>query len=285
MADLLEELSAGYSQSQVERWRQDKYSRQCDYVAEETPVALLYNGVSHAVMLATALNLEDFALGFSLSEGILHHRGELEDLEVTPRVEGIEIKMTIARERFMQLRLRRRNLTGRTGCGLCGTESLAQAIRRPPRVGTGVTVASAGLHQAFTQLHGMQRLQHLTGAVHAAAWADTDGRVQLVREDVGRHNALDKLIGALASRRVDFDSGFVIVTSRASYEMVQKTATAGISLFAAISAPTGLAIRLAEEAALTLIGFARGRDHVIYAHPQRIQAGGYLPAEAKSAEI
>lgn len=147
-----------------------------------------------------------------------------------------------------------------------------------------MTVASASLPRAFAQLNGMQRLQHLTGAVHAAAWADIDGQVQLVREDVGRHNALDKLIGALASRRVDFDSGFVIVTSRASYEMVQKTATAGITLFAAISAPMGLAIRLAEEAALTLIGFARGRDHVICAHPQRIQAEGYLLAATKLAE-
>ncbi len=173
--------------------------------------------------------------------------------------------MTIAPERFMTLKARRRNLAGRTGCGLCGTESLEQALRQLPPVAAGPAIAPAAIHVAFDALRSRQPLHRLTGASHAAAWANPDGTLELVREDVGRHNALDKLIGAMAKDRRSFNDGFAVITSRASSEMVQKAATVGMPLLAAISAPTGLAIRLARECGLTLVGFARGGSHVVYA--------------------
>lgn len=241
-----------------------------ELVAEEVPVAMIYNGISHAVMLATPENLEDFAMGFSLSEGIVRSAKEVYGIEVTSVDAGIEISITVASERFLALKERRRNLAGRTGCGICGTERLEDAVRHSPMVRSGVTVYPETLHHAFDELRGYQRLHALTGAVHAAAWADRDGKVELVREDIGRHNALDKLIGVMARSGLNFDTGFVVFTSRASSEMVQKSATVGITLIAAISAPTGLAIRLAEESGVTLVGFARQLCHTVYANPGRI---------------
>lgn len=243
-----------------------------DEVAEEVPVALVYNGTPHVVMLATPLDLEDFALGFSLTEGIIAAPSELESVRVLHRREGIEVRLRIPDPRCERLTDRERNLTGRTGCGLCGTASLSQAIRHPRPVASAVRVTSGDVHRALEALHAHQTLNRLTGAVHAAAWVLPGAGVQMVREDVGRHNALDKLIGGLVRRAVDRTTGFVIVTSRASYEMVQKCAMAGIGLMAAISAPTGLAIRLAEESQVTLIGFARRGVHTIYACPERIVA-------------
>ena len=254
----------------ADHWRDGQVESVQTWVAEEMPVALVYNGISHAVMLASPRDLENFALGFSLSEMILQDRAELHDLEIVPQSTGIEIRMTIASARFNDLKQRRRNLTGRTGCGICGVESLEQAIRQPAPVEQGVTITARMLHAAFKKMNGLQRLQSKTGAVHASGWVIPDEGVRFVREDVGRHNALDKLIGAVASQNIDFQAGFVIVTSRASYEMVQKAATVGISLLAAISAPTGLAIRLAEKTGLTLIGFTRNHHHVVYANPRRI---------------
>jgi FdhD protein len=163
-----------------------------------------------------------------------------------------------------------RNLTGRTGCGLCGASTLNQAIRQPQPVKSDIAVSAEDLHLALTELSKHQTLNQVTGAVHAAAWVVPNQGIIEIREDVGRHNALDKLIGFLLRNNKDLSAGFVIVTSRASYEMVQKTAWVGISLLAAISAPTGLAIRLANETGLTLIGFARDDQHVIYTHPQRL---------------
>jgi len=247
------------------RWRSGVESEVEDTVAEEVPVALVYNGISHVVMLATPADVEEFALGFSLSEGIVGAAREVRDIEVRDAADGVEVNLDIAPERFMALKARRRNLAGRTGCGLCGTESLEQVLRPLPRVPAGAGVAPAAIHAAFGALQQRQRLHALTGAVHAAAWATPRGGLDLVREDVGRHNALDKLIGAMARRRVAFDAGFAIITSRASCEMVQKAATTGMPLLAAISAPTGLAIRLARDCGLTLIGFARGGSHVVYA--------------------
>ena len=182
-----------------------------DTVPEEVPVALAYNGISHAVMLASPADLEDFGLGFSLSEGILEQASELYDLELEVGGQGV-----------------------------------------------------------LLQLHDNQPLHASTGGVHAAAWADAAGDLLLVREDVGRHNALDKLIGALAQARHDFHAGFVLVTSRASFEMVQKTAAVGIPMLAAVSAPTGYAIRVARDCGLTLAGFVRAGRHTIYAHPERV---------------
>jgi len=247
------------------RWRAGVESAVEDTVAEEVPVALVYNGISHVVMLATPLDLEEFALGFSLSEGIVRSAHEIRDVEVGAVAAGIEVNISISPERFAALKDRRRNLAGRTGCGLCGTESLEQALRPLPKLGAAAAVPPASIHAAFGALQQRQRLHALTGAVHAAAWARPDGALELVREDVGRHNALDKLIGAMALEERAFGEGFAVITSRASCEMVQKAATVGMPLLAAISAPTGLAIRLARGCGLTLIGFARGGSHVVYA--------------------
>ncbi|VCU71834.1 formate dehydrogenase accessory protein [Pigmentiphaga humi] len=254
----------------VRRWQDGAEDARIDEVAEEVPVALEYNGISHAVMLASPCDLEDFALGFSLSEGILSRPGELYDCEIVQADEGIRVQLEIASERFVRLKDRRRNLTGRTGCGLCGTESLQQAVRHPPPVRGHAVFDAATLHRGLHAMQDLQQLQQRCGATHAAAWMQADGSVDLVREDVGRHNALDKLLGALASAGADFAGGAVLVTSRASYEMVQKTATLGIGMLAAVSAPTALAIRLAEETGVTLAGFVRPHSHVVYTHARRL---------------
>jgi FdhD protein len=221
-------------------------------------------------MMATPADLEDFALGFSLSEGILQGPRELFGVELTPQAQGIEIRMDVAAERFGALKERRRNLTGRTGCGLCGTESLQHAVRHPAPVGGDLRVTALVVQSAVAELRRMQELHEATGATHAAGWADRNGKVLLVREDVGRHNALDKLLGAMFRQGLSCTDGFVVLTSRASYEMVQKSATVGIALVVAVSAPTALAIQLARETDMTLVGFVRPDRHTIYANPQRI---------------
>ena len=253
-----------------QRWREGAVSEVDDSVAEEVPVALVYNGISHVVMLATPMDLEEFGVGFSLSEGIVQSAREVRDVEVRAVASGIEVQMTIAPERFMGLKARRRNLAGRTGCGLCGTESLEQAIRQLPAIAARPIVPPAAIHVAFDGLRSRQPLHRLTGASHAAAWANPDGTLELVREDVGRHNALDKLIGAMAKEKRGFSEGFAAITSRASSEMVQKAATVGIQVVCAISAPTTLAVKLAQETGVTLIAFARGDRHTVYAHPDRV---------------
>lgn len=261
---------ASFSESAVQRFRNGQLSQAQDFVAEEVPVALVYNGVPYTVMLATPDDLEDFAVGFSLSEGIVADAGQVSVRDIRHQDKGLEVWLKIPGEAFRGLSQRGRSMAGRTGCGLCGTNSLDEAVRTPPRVGEGARLPAESLARALAQLKERQTLNGVTGAVHGAAWANLDGEVQLLREDVGRHNALDKLIGALARQSADRKNGFVVVTSRASYEMVQKTASAGIALLAAVSAPTGLAIRLAEACGLTLVGFARGRDHNVYTHPQRL---------------
>jgi FdhD protein len=275
------ELAGGYARLPVRAWREGGLQPLEDCIAEETPVALVYNGEPHVVMMATPLDLEDFAHGFSLSEGVVDHAGELESLELF-RHEGdngpsYELQMRIPPRRHEALTARRRNLHGRTGCGLCGAETIADAIRSPRHVGAGVPVTVAALRKALDQLRRRQAINAVTGATHAAAWAAVDGTLDLVREDVGRHNALDKLIGALSRAGRDTSRGFCIVTSRASYEMALKAAMAGIPLLAAISAPTAYAVRVAEEAGLTLIGFARGDSFVVYACPARLLDAGPRP--------
>ncbi|MDW5444420.1 formate dehydrogenase accessory sulfurtransferase FdhD [Polaromonas sp. SM01] len=257
-------------QVSVEKWRDDQLSLCRDNVAEEIPVALEYNGISHAVMLASPYDLEDFALGFSLSEGILAGPSELFDCEIAPTKDGIQVQMRIASGRFAALKDKRRNLTGRTGCGLCGAETLQQAIRCPAPVASSALFTAEALYAGMDAMHVRQLLQQQTGATHAAAWMAADGSIALVREDIGRHNALDKLIGAMAAKGEDFSKGAALITSRASYEMVQKAATLGIGFLAAISAPTSLAVKLAEETQVTLLGFTRNQSHVVYAHPQRV---------------
>jgi len=252
-----------------------------DWVADEVPVALEYNGISHAVMLATPLDLEDFALGFSLSEGILEDAGELYGVEEEASELGITLHLTVSAGAFARLKERRRSLTGRTGCGLCGTESLAHVARTLPVLPATAPLERAAIARAMSQFCALQTLQQATGAVHAAAWCSADGEVRWLREDVGRHNALDKLIGALAHHGVDAASGFIAVTSRASFEMVQKTVAAGVPLLAAVSAPTSFAVATAERAGLTLVGFARQQDLVVYCRPERL---GWSPLHLEPHE-
>ena len=253
-------------------WKAGETIEGTDWVATETAVALVYNGISHVVMMATPANLEDFALGFSLSEGILESAKQLLDCEVTETDKGIELALTITAEPFAKLKEKRRNLVGRTGCGLCGAESLDQAITEPAMVTAELALSHEALQKASSALAAQQKLQQQTGAVHGAAYCNQQGEILLVREDVGRHNALDKLLGALAKKQHEQDQepGFVLVTSRASYEMVAKTTSANIPLLAAVSAPTSLAIELAEKSGLTLVGFTRTGRHVVYANGQRI---------------
>ena len=259
-----------YDQYPINRWQGNQHSQEPDYIAEEVPIVLVYNDVSHVVMLATPTNLEDFALGFSITEGIINNPKEFLAVRVYHRANGIEVQIKIPQERFQCLSDKGRNLTGRTGCGLCGASTLKQAIRTPAPVNSTVSVTAEQLNTALAQLQQKQSLNQLTGAIHAAAWVEPECGIIDVREDVGRHNALDKLLGLLCRTGKDVNSGFVIVTSRASYEMLQKTAFFGIGLLVAISAPTGLAIRLAQQANVTLVGFARNNNHVIYTHPQRL---------------
>jgi FdhD protein len=240
-----------------------------DQLAEEVPVAIIYNGISHAVMLATPQDLEDFALGFSLSEGIVKDKSELYGIEIRTQANGIELYCDIASECFAQLKDRRRTLAGRTGCGLCGSESLEQAIRYPKELKDKIVFQRDAIQRALHDIPLLQNLQQQTGATHASAWVLADGTVSLLREDVGRHNALDKLIGAIAKSNNN-NNGFIITSSRASYEMVQKTASAGVNMLVAISAPTGLAVRVADQCGLTLVGFAREDNYVVYSHPENL---------------
>ncbi len=254
----------------AEQWLGERRTRVTEQVAEETPVAIAYNGTSFAVMMATPQDLEDFALGFTLSEGIVDTHAAVQALAVSQHPEGVVVDIKLDNELFAQLQARERNLTGRTGCGLCGVRSLEQAIRHPQVLHTGAMIEHSAVQKAVTQLTTRQPINALTGALHAAAWARLDGTIECVREDVGRHNALDKLIGALVRQGADLGAGFAVMTSRASYELVQKAATCGIATLAAVSGPTALAIRLAQEVGLCLIGFSRPGRHTVYANSQRI---------------
>jgi formate dehydrogenase accessory protein FdhD len=255
----------------VERWSQGTISRTTDQLAEEFPVALVYHNVPHVVMLATPANLEDYAVGFTLSEGLVARPDEIREVTVTAGPEAVDVRITVAWERFTELLHRRRNLTGRTGCGLCGSETAEDAIREIAQVGPGTDVTTTDLHAAIEQLATLQPINARTGSVHAAAWVIPGQGIQLVREDVGRHNALDKAIGALVRANMDLTAGYMLITSRASFEMVQKCATVGIAFLAAFSAPTAFAVRLARKTGLTLVAFARRDRHVVYAHPERLK--------------
>jgi FdhD protein len=242
-----------------------------DYVAEDRPVALHYYRLPYVVMLASPADLEDLGVGFTLSEGIVDAADEIRGVELVKDGEALAVHLNIAGEKLSRILQRQRNLTGRTGCGLCGVESIEEAIRHPPAVRAGVRVTSTEIHAELAKLNTRQPLNMRTGSVHAAAWALPGKGIQLVREDVGRHNALDKVIGALVRSGTDASTGYLIITSRASYEMVQKAATVGVSMVVAVSAPTALAIDLAVQTNVTLIGFARADRHVVYAHPQRLR--------------
>lgn len=237
-----------------------------DQVICEHPVAIVFNGLSHAVMMATPLDLEDFGLGFALSEGLITHAHDCRDIAVRESPHGIEVHMQISARQFEALKDKRRALTGRTGCGLCGTDSLQALQQSHPEAlpAHAHPVAPEAISKAFAQLAAQQALQADTGACHAAAWASADGRIRVTREDVGRHNALDKLIGHMARTRQLEDAGFVLMSSRASYELVSKCARVGVGALATISAPTSMAIDLAHATGLQLFGFCRGDSTVAY---------------------
>lgn len=260
-------------QGPVISWEEGRTHRRDDKVAAEVPVALSYNRRSHVVMMATPAALEDFAIGFSLTEGIIRHYPDVLEMAVLERDKGLELALTVSPECFERLAAQRRNLVGRTGCGLCGAESLDQAVRAPAAVAGRLSVTAAALQAAVRSLQAHQPLQVVTGAVHGAAWCGTNGEILAAREDVGRHNALDKLIGHLVRTGFDPGAGFVLVSSRASYEMVYKAAAAGIELLAAVSAPTTLAIDFALRSGITLVGFARPGRHNVYTFENRIVRG------------
>ena len=239
-------------------------------VAEETPVALIYNGWPHVVMMCTPADVEDFAYGFTVTEEIAA-LGEIERVQAVRSSQGIEVEVTVPAAAAEALRGRGRALVGRTGCGLCGVTTIDDALRPGKAVAPRGSVTPTALFRAGAELPGRQRYNEGTGAVHAAGWAAADGAIVLAREDVGRHNALDKLIGAMLRAGVDPRDGFAVVTSRASYELVQKCAVAGISLLAVISRPTGLAIRMAESAGITLAALLRGETVNVYSHADRLR--------------
>ncbi|OMH38346.1 formate dehydrogenase family accessory protein FdhD [Motiliproteus sp. MSK22-1] len=254
----------------VSRWLAGQTERTEDWVAEEVPVALVYNGLSHAIMMCSPLDLEDFARGFSLSECIVESNDEIYEVQVSEQIDGIQVELTIAQSRFWALKSHRRSLAGRTGCGLCGKESLAQLTCTIDPVNNNQRISSSTVQHAMSRIKTHQHLFNKTGSAHAAAWSDSQGIIRCLREDVGRHNALDKLIGHCAKGGHAMNDGLLIMTSRASYEIVQKAAACGISMIAAISGPTGMAVRLAEELGVALIGFARNDSLCVYAHPERI---------------
>ena len=261
-------LSDALATVQALRVQADARDLRDDSAVVEAPVALLYNGLSFAVMMATPCDLEDFALGFALSEGVVASAGEFRLVDVVRGEAGVELHAAIPQARYDALLPRRRNLEGRSGCGLCGVEALQDAQRTVPRVEAPREVSMAQVQCALDALAAQQPLNARSGGVHAAGFMHAAGL--LVREDVGRHNALDKLIGAMVRTGIAPTQGFLVMTSRASYEIVHKAATAGIGIVVAISAPTDLAIRTAETAGITLAAFARGDALNLYAHPHRL---------------
>lgn len=253
-------------------------------VPEETAIALTYNGGTHAVMMGTPRDLADFGMGFSLNEGIVSSRDEITSLEVVTLDDGVEVRMWLAPELAARMAERRRHIAGPTGCGLCGIDSIAEAVRAPSLVPDGRRFAPREIMAALAAMEPLQTLNHETRAVHAAAFWSAAGGIAALREDVGRHNALDKLAGALAQAGTPAQDGIVLLTSRVSVEMVQKAAAIGAPVVVAVSAPTALAVRTAEAAGLTLIAVARNDGFEIFTHPERIM-GADTRARADAADV
>ena len=253
-------------------WRDGSASGSARVIPEETALALTYNGGTYAVMMGTPRDLEDFAIGFSLNEGIIQSPGDIESLDIVPLDDGIELRMWLAQSRADRLSERRRHIAGPTGCGLCGIDSIAEAVRPAAIVAAGGSFSPGQITAAIQSMPPLQAINVATRAVHAAAfWTKAAGVVAL-REDVGRHNALDKLAGALAQQKVAAADGMVLLTSRVSVEMVQKTAAMGAPLMVAVSAPTALAVRMADAAGITLAAIARADGFEVFTHPGRIAA-------------
>jgi FdhD protein len=269
-------VGLGYAQPSLRhplvRLGDDGSSDASAVVAEEVPIAIVYNERPHVVLMGTPADLDDLAVGFTRTEGIVDAASEIETVNVVRASHGIELQIHIPASNASRLDERARSLVSRTGCGLCGIERIGDAMRVPVRVGHALTVTPDALWRANHELQHAQSLNRETNTVHGAAWATTDGEVRIVREDVGRHNALDKVLGALLRSGAQPLDGFIVVTSRASYEMVQKAAACGVELVAAISRPTGLAIRFADAAGVTLVGLLRGRSANVYTGLARINS-------------
>lgn len=243
-------------------------------VPEEVPIALSYGGSTQAVMMGTPSDLEDFAMGFSLAEGIIASATEIEKVEILEEAKGIDVQITLVEHKEDALRQRRRHMAGPVGCGLCGIESIDQAIRPVPQLASATLELTANeIAAAIGALNDAQPLHRETHAVHGAAFFVPGRGLVAVREDVGRHNALDKLIGAVTAQGIKGAEGAVVVTSRVSVEMVQKAAILGAPILIAISAPTALAIRTAEDAGMTLVALARGADFEVFTRADRINTG------------
>ena len=272
MNELETDDQPGFVERRVRRRRLGESTVVADNVGQEWPVALVFNGISHAVMMCTPRDLEAFAVGFSLTEGIVERGSDIHDIEVFFRDGGdilphAEVHLQVVQQAFVSLKDKRRALAGRTGCGVCGIESIELLDLQPERVpdtGFLARLAPDAIERAARELPAHQQLTKLTGGLHAAAWCDETGAVRYAFEDVGRHNALDKLIGQLILRREDTTQGFVFLSSRASYELVRKSARVGVPMVATISAPTSLAIAIAKQAGLRLVSFARENSFVEY---------------------
>jgi len=259
-----------FSQAPVSRLHQGVSSGFADQLAAETPVAFVYNCEPYAVMMASPSDLEDFAYGFSVSEGIVAGAHEIISLDQTPKGSGISLGIEIPPERAARLAERARSLAGRTGCGICGITDLEQVMRGLPQLPHTMPIRASAIDAAIKALPAHQTFNKQTGAVHAAGYASADGELLLVREDIGRHNALDKLIGAILRKGLAPAKGMVVITSRCSMEMVQKTVTLGCPVLVAVSAPTSLAVEIAEAHGLTIAAFARGDGFNLYTHQERI---------------
>jgi FdhD protein len=240
-------------------------------IPEETAVAFTFNTASYAVMMATPQDLKDFAVGFSLTEGVISSIEAIEGIDIVEEEMGIELRIWLKAPQAAEFLGRRRKMAGPTGCGLCGVESLVEAMRPPPKVGEGRVFTPDQIMTAVDSLFPLQVLNHETRAVHAAGFWDPERGLVAVREDVGRHNALDKLAGALASEHANAAQGLVVLTSRVSVEMVQKTAMIGAAVVAAVSAPTALAVRMAESCGMTLVAIARKDGFEVFTHPHRVK--------------
>jgi len=250
--------------------RHEQTARATRVIPEETPVAFTYGGSTHAVMMATPADLEDFAFGFALTEGLIDELPEADEVEIVASEAGVEVRTWLAGGRQEAYAARRRSMAGPTGCGLCGIESLEAATRALPTLDNRLTIQADALVETMERLPALQKFNQETRAVHAAAfWQPATGSV-IVREDVGRHNALDKLAGALLRQGLPASKGVILMTSRVSVELVQKAARIGAPIIAAVSAPTALAVRSAEKCGMTLVAVVRGRDFEIFTHPERI---------------
>ncbi|MGA0530662.1 formate dehydrogenase accessory sulfurtransferase FdhD [Hansschlegelia sp. KR7-227] len=250
---------------------------------EETPIALVYDGSTQAVMMATPQDVEDFAVGFSLTEGIVADAGQIESLEIVAHELGLEARMWLAKDPSRSLGSRRRSLAGPTGCGLCGVDSLEQAVKPARHVVADARFSATDIHAALDALSRAQTLNFETRAVHGAGFYLPAAGLVAAREDVGRHNALDKLAGCLARSGTDASDGFVVLSSRVSFEMVQKAAVIGVGLLVAVSAPTALGVRMAEEAGITLVAIARDDGFEVFTHPHRVSDGAAASAARPGA--